>query len=171
MNDSIFSFIKSYIPTDKRNAQEDYLTQMFAWMLNNIHPFADNYISLLCKKGSSINQISVNTIKIATQESIPLDQSGTTGRVDLLLIVNDKIAFVCEHKVWSSLSDNQIDKYMKASNKLGEYDQCYSVLLTVSGGQHTQYADIKIIWNDIYEMIKDNFDVYEERDKVFLENL
>ena len=36
MSKSIFSYLISYVPTDKRESKEDYLTQMFAWILDNV---------------------------------------------------------------------------------------------------------------------------------------
>lgn len=33
MNESIFSFIKSYTPSIDRDPKEDYLTQIFSWIL------------------------------------------------------------------------------------------------------------------------------------------
>lgn len=160
MNNSIFNFIKSYIPTDKRDAQEDYLTQMFAWMLDNIRPFAIDYIRLLYEKINkikSLNDNDINDIKVSTQKTI------SSGRIDLLLRVNGTIAFICEHKVWSPVSKNQIAKYMENSKELGDKYTYYFVLLTAGVNQHTQDADIKIVWGDVHELIKNKIDSYDEK--------
>ena len=164
MSNSIFNFIKSYIPTDKRDAQENYLTKMFAWMLDNIRPFAIDYIRLLYEKNNKIKPLNdISDIKVSTQETI------SSGEIDLLLRVNDTIAFICEHKVWSPLSKNQIAKYMENSKELGDKYNYYSVLLTAGLNQQTQDADVKIVWGDVHELIKNKIDSYDEKNKVFLE--
>lgn len=71
MSESIFSYLTSYIPTDKRESKEDYLTQMFAWMLNNIEEYAREYVLFLSKKNDKIVCPSKNEMNIS--------DSGRTG--------------------------------------------------------------------------------------------
>lgn len=55
MKSSIFTFIKSYTPSVDRDPKEDYLTQIFSWMLNNIKELDKKYCRyLLDKIGKSI---------------------------------------------------------------------------------------------------------------------
>ena len=107
MSLSIFSYLKSYILTEKRNPQEDYLTQLFAWILENIPGTATSYVRFLCDKNSNINiPISDDTlIKVDTQRVV------SSGRIDMFLSVDDKWGIICEHKIDSELSENQIEKY------------------------------------------------------------
>ena len=71
MEKSIFSYLISYVPTDKRESKEDYLTQMFAWILTNVTGFADAYIEFLASKNEAICVPKINDreIKISTQET------------------------------------------------------------------------------------------------------
>ena len=50
MKESIFSYLTSYVPTDKREAKEDYLTQMFAWILKNVDGYLAAYARFLSSK-------------------------------------------------------------------------------------------------------------------------
>lgn len=163
MKESLFSYLVSYVPTDKRESKEDYLTQMFAWILKNIEGIAHEYVRYLCEKGNIPYVLSeTDEIEIYTQMTVP------SGRIDLLINVNKEIAFICEHKVFSELSENQISKYMKDSVILGK-EKYYSVLLTYSTLQHTQPADISIVWGDIYELFEEYLVNYEIDDRFVVE--
>jgi len=163
MSKSIFSYLVSYVPTDKRESREDYLTQMFAWILENIEGVSACYVQFLCAKiGISLPESTDGlNISISTQTTVP------SGRIDLLLRVNQAIGFICEHKVHSELSENQIQKYIDDSSILGT-EKYYSVLLTFSTLQHTQKADVSIIWSDIYEFIERILPSYSAEDAFVL---
>ena len=94
MKQSLFSYLTSYVPTDKREAKEDYLTQMFAWILENVNGFAWQYVKFLSEKNSAIPAPAKENFSctVSTQETLP------TGRIDLLLKCGN-IGFICEHKV------------------------------------------------------------------------
>lgn len=163
MEKSIFSYLISYVPTNKRESKEDYLTQMFAWLLSNIEGFADSYIEFLCSNNENIILPAEKDrrIVISTQETLP------TGRIDLLIRVNEELSFICEHKVHSELSENQIQKYMDASSLLGA-GTYYSVLVTFSATQHTQKADVSITWSDVCEFVEELLQNYVHEDLFIL---
>lgn len=50
MSESIFSFIKSYTPSIDRDPKEDYLTQIFSWILKNIKSIDKKYIAYLIER-------------------------------------------------------------------------------------------------------------------------
>lgn len=163
MDKSIFSYLISYVPTNKREAKEDYLTQMFAWLLTNVEGFADSYVEYLCFQNKNIYCPKLNDrrISISTQETLP------TGRIDLLIRVNDKLSFICEHKIHSELSENQIKKYMDSRSFLGT-GIYYSVLVTFSVKQHTQDADISITWSDICDFVEEQLHNYSNENLFIL---
>ena len=70
MKQSLFSFLTSYVPTEKRESREDYLTQMFAWILINVEGYVNEYAKFLCDKNPDINCPSDSEINpsISTQE-------------------------------------------------------------------------------------------------------
>lgn len=150
MDKSIFSFIKSYIPTQNKDPKEDFLTQLLAWMLINIDGLSNEYCSFLLNKANN-NFFQINgdeTINIRTQVAVE------NGRIDLVINVNEN-GFICEHKVFSSLSENQISKYQNNSGSLGS-GKFYDVLIIANRMQHTQDADIKLTWGDICEFFELN---------------
>ncbi len=156
---SLFSYLVSYVPTEKREAKEDYLTQAFAWLLKEYKQFASFYIDFLEKRiYSELDGIgNVESVEIKTQKILNDGQS----RLDLLIcsIMSDKkVYYICEHKVDSELSDNQIGRYMSLVSEIDSDPSAefHSVLITKSIKQHTQTADVRIVWGDIKELI-DNF--------------
>ena len=84
MSDSIFKSLVSYIPSDKRNPREDYLTQMFAWLLNNIPDYAVEYIRFLSSRMEPvIEEFDDSNISVETQFAIP------SGKIDMVIFVNN----------------------------------------------------------------------------------
>lgn len=164
MKSSIFTFIKSYTPSVDRDPKEDYLTQIFSWMLNNIKELDKKYCRYLLDKIGKSN-IELNEEMISTETQI----SVTSGRIDMVISIYNKIGFICEHKVWSNLSDNQITKYKQCSNELGN-ENYYTVLVTANKLQHTQEADIKLTWADICIFIESIINEYENEDEFVLSN-
>ena len=150
MSESIFTKLKSYTPRVGRDAKEDYLTELFSYMLDNVEGLKEEYVNFLHSKleGHDSNGVNdkVEEISIETQVSI------RNGRIDLLIQTGTE-GFICEHKVYSGLSEGQIDKY---SDGIEEYDctkKYYTVLITVSAMQHSQKTDIALVWGDIYEFL------------------
>ncbi len=150
LNESIFSAISSYIPHPGINPMENYLTELLAWMINNTDSFGCDYVRYLLEKGGLSEDClkDLNSVEAETQVHI------SSGFIDMLIKTNISISFICEHKVDSELSDNQIKKYMDNSGEL-ESGKHYSVLLTKSKNQWSQPANIEITWSDIDNLLKE----------------
>lgn len=159
-NDSLFKFLTGYVPTEKRESKEDFLTQAFAWLLKEVEGLSEAYIRFLKQNEKIELPSNFEKIEIITQRKLKgcTREDGKEGRLDLLISVNGNTYFICEHKVDSELSENQIKKYMdnKAEIDPTPTAKFYSVLLTKSVSQHTQPANVSIIWGDIKEFV-DNF--------------
>ncbi|MBC3798098.1 hypothetical protein [Acetobacterium tundrae] len=100
MQESIFDYPKAYIPTDKREAKEDYFMQLFAWLLQNVDHLAHKYCKKLLLRLEQTNNHIIQQndfINVETQVTV------TSGRIDLVIKINDTIGFICEHKVNSLL--------------------------------------------------------------------
>lgn len=163
--DSIYSFIKSYIPSSKRDPKEDFLTQILAWTLINIPEFKQDYIQFFNKHIDTpvLMDFSEDSILIETQ------YTNESGYIDML-IREENSGFIIEHKIDSSLSPNQIDKYKKAIEK--QYNGTfYTVLITTTHMQHRQEADINLIWADIHDFILGKIDGYENHEHFLLKQL
>ena len=146
MNDTIFDFLRSYVPSDKRDPKEDYLTQLFAWLLMNVDGLNLKYCKYLLEKipNKAFTVSDSDTITVETQRTLDNGK-----RIDLLITVNDTNGFICEHKIYSMLSPNQIVNYSSMAPSLGG-GQFYTVLITLGTYQWTQPADVRILWSSLY---------------------
>lgn len=149
MNDTIFDFLRSYVPSAGRDPKEDYLTQLFAWLLIKVNGLDLKYCEYLLKKtaNSTFTVSDSDTITVETQKTL------TNGkRIDLLITVNSTNGFICEHKIYSMLSPNQITNYSSMAPSIGNgKGQFHTVLVTLGTYQWTQPADVRVLWSNIYQ--------------------
>ena len=160
MEESIFNRLFRYKATEKVSPEENYLTEMLCWLINNCPCFAQDYVKILKQND---NDEAITDIHAETQIYV------SKGIIDMVIYAGQNVVFICEHKVNSTLRDNQIQDYVNCQKELGDNYVFKTVLLTKSISQHTQYADIKIIWNDIYNHINANIDNYYEKEKQIVE--
>ena len=149
---NLFDALSKYAPLQKRNPQEDFLTELFAWLLKNVSGLKRSYIEFL--EGEYYKQHNGNgtmdlppftdeNIDIETQVFITNNEKN--GFIDLRISIDKKPIFACEHKIDSDVHDNQIERYKEDSN--------YTVLITRTPKQlkskQAEVADIKIQWKYI----------------------
>lgn len=148
MNESIFSRLFRYRETQKMSPTENYLTEMLAWMIDSLPQFGRDYVQFLidkCKKKTAVDTSSQFTVSASTQVSV------TNGFIDLVIETDRNLGFICEHKVDSELSDNQIQKYYDCRKEIDESLDFRTVLLTKSEDRHKQNPDIALTWHDLYK--------------------
>ena len=155
----------------RKNSEEDYLTALFADVLEEVKTVGEEYIKFLCKKGG-IEVPTGNGIdeKFLCQEKyVETLFAVSKGKIDLIVKTNKDIVFICENKWWGGLLEpNQISKYMSCKGELG-FANAYSVLITPSMEQWDQDPDIKLLWSDIYEFLKSQVNTCSEVEKFILE--
>lgn len=155
---NIFDALSKYSPLQKRNPQEDFLTELFAWLLNNVSGLKRSYIEFLKReydkrpnesKTMELPTVADEKIYIKTQEFIT--SGDKNGFIDLSININEKSFFACEHKIDSDVHDNQIERYAKHSK--------YTVLITRTPKQlkskQAEVADIRILWKDVKEWVEE----------------
>lgn len=152
MGESIFSRLFHYRERENLSPRENYLTEMLAWMIDSLPQFGRDYIIFLCEKCNAyLITATSQLIDVSAQTQV----SVTAGFIDMVIIADKKIGFICEHKVDSSLSENQIKKYYDCRAEIDDSltDSFLTVLLTKNTEQHEDgtKADINLIWHDVYE--------------------
>ncbi len=151
MNESLFSRLFRYHATEKRTPQEDYLTELLAWMIDSLPQFGQDYVTFLCDKSES--QIQFNekcSVNSKTQVVV------SEGRIDMTITVGSSSCFICEHKVDSGLRENQISDYRDCKEEItkqyGVNDVYYVFLSKIEDKlEKEQKPDIIVRWHDIYE--------------------
>ena len=115
MNESLFSRLFRYKQTEKMSQTENYLTETLAWMINNLPKFGQEYVLFLCSNSSPKNQQNEKcSVNAETQVVV------SKGRIDMVITVDSSMCFVCEHKVDSSLDNDQITKYKDCREEIKE---------------------------------------------------
>ena len=168
MNESIFSRLFRYKQTEKMSPKENYLTEMLAWMVDSLSQFGQDYVLFLNSKCKEKLNFDVNcpfTVSARTQVAVK------DGFIDMVIITDQNLGFICEHKVDSELSNNQIKKYYDCRAEIDSNLEFQTVLLTKSKDQHEQNPDIQIIWHDVYEFFSDPIrkESYNADEKIIIE--
>lgn len=168
MNESIFSRLFRYKQTEKMSPKENYLTEMLAWMIDSLPQFGQDYVLFLnskCKEKLNFDANCPFTVSARTQVAVE------DGFIDMVIITDQNLGFICEHKVDSELSNNQIKKYYDCRAEIDSNLEFQTVLLTKSKGQHEQNPDIQIIWHDVYEFFSDPIrkESYNADEKIIIE--
>ena len=168
MNESIFSSLFRYKQTDKMSPTENYLTDMLAWMINNLPSFGQDYVLFLnskCKEKAELDANCPFAVSARTQVSVK------DGFIDMVIITDQNLGFICEHKVDSELSEDQIKKYYDCRAEIDSSLEFQTVLLTKAIIQHKQNANIQIIWHNVYEFFSDPIrkESYKADEKIIIE--
>ncbi len=167
MSESVFTKLFRYRGREKNSPEENYLTELVSWLINNVEPFATDYFTFLLEKANVTVSLD-SEIKSITQLHVP------SGFIDMI-IYSDKVGFICEHKVNSELSKDQIEKYSNEQSKvfiretIGLDIDLHTVLLTKSSDQHKQEATVKIIWKDIFKEFDTAVKTYDDSDRILVE--
>lgn len=163
MNESLFNRLFHYKETSNIKPEENYLTELLAWMIDTLPKFGHDYVRFLCSKcqpAISLDSFLQYEVNAQTQVSVK------KGFIDMV-ITADTIGFICEHKIDSELSEGQLRKYKQCKNEIDKSLDYKIVLVTKKQIQHKQNPDIAITWQDIYDYyakkIEDNdYDISEE---------
>lgn len=158
--ESIFTFIEKYKPLEGMDPQENFITQIFAWLLKNNEDFQYCFIKYLSEKynNTEINGLG-RSLNVNTQVNVICDD-GSIGYIDML-VDNGETYLIFEHKVSSCLSDNQINKYITATDFTDK--KTISILITFDRAQFEQAADISITWRDVHRFISQEY-LYSNKD-------
>ena len=151
MKESIFSRLFHYKETPNMKPEENYLTEMLSWMVDMLPQFGREYVQFLTEQLNDKNITITDSTLIHSNTQIYADRCF----IDMVITTDIGIGFICEHKVDAKLRDSQIRDYFERKAKLsnGDHiDEWHTVLLTKKSEQHTQEADIKIIWKQIFDL-------------------
>lgn len=147
MKNNLFSNLSKYAASNTTSPLENFITEAFAWMLQNDSEALETLINLLKNKlaKNSIQNFDLDhEMKVSTQ--INFD-----GVFPDMLIENvgstNPWHIIFEHKVWSELSENQLQNYRNyADNRGFNY---ILVLITALPSQHRDNPDVALCWSDI----------------------
>ena len=147
----LFESLRRYSPKENRDPLENFITEGFAWILNNYPDFGEFFLQNLEEKMKERGR----EWRIGNYDCEWLTQENFDGKYpDMVCHFNDENkAIIFEHKTWSRLHENQLANYKEyAKRNLDEYRL---VLITATQQQHEQDPDLSLCWSDIYNLISD----------------
>jgi len=159
MNNDLLVSLRKYNTTAKKNPVENFITESFAWMLNNNKDFSITFLNYLSNKLDIKENFETHSWKT---------QVNFNGFFPDLVCSYDNKAFIFEIKAYSPLHDRQLENYREyACNEFSDYKL---ILITANNTQHSQDPDLALCWKDIYKLIENFRNKYSEGDFFILDN-
>ncbi|MCC5659182.1 PD-(D/E)XK nuclease family protein [Nostoc sp. XA010] len=149
LSDSLFRALRKYPKSQELDPIENFITEGFAWLLRNKAGVSHNFLNYLATRLPESLTLTHDLLpEWKTQHTFP------GGQIDMLADFG-QFAFIFEHKIWSSLSPGQLDKYREYASSNSKWSQGFSlVLITGLTRQHEQNPDLALTWSDIYNFLK-----------------
>ena len=151
MATGLFEALRRYSLKENRDPLENFITEGFAWILNNYPEFGEFFLQNLEEKLKERGR----EWRIGNYGCEWLTQENFDGKYpDMVCHFNDENkAIIFEHKTWSRLHENQLVNYKEYAKR--NFDEYRIVLITATQQQHEQDPDFALCWSDIYNLISD----------------
>lgn len=152
----LFEALRRYSLKENRDPLENFITEGFAWILNNYPDFGEFFLQNLEEKLKERGR----EWSIGNYDCEWLTQENFDGKFpDMVCHFNgENKAIIFEHKTWRRLHENQLANYKEYAKR--NFDEYRIVLITATQQQHEQDSDLPLCWSDIYNLISD----WEKRD-------
>lgn len=146
---SLLINLRSYRPREGRDSLENFVTEVFRWLLDTIPAAGEAVVELINSR--LINRvpfgIAGQSIHWQSQFSLGVDRPDMVARWSDSLIV-------FEHKVWSTSYAYQVAKYKKLASEQFPNHQVAVVLIVPTPGEFQNAADVCLCWYDVYRCIE-----------------
>ena len=151
MATGLFEALRRYSLKENRDPLENFITEGFAWILNNYPDFGEFFLQKLEEKLKERGR----EWGIGNYDCEWLTQENFDGKYpDMVCHFNgENKAIIFEHKIWSRLHENQLANYKEYAQR--NFDEYRLVLITATQQQHEQDPDLSLCWSDIYNLISD----------------
>ena len=151
MATGLFEALRRYSLKENRDPLENFITEGFAWILNNYPDFGEFFLQKLEEKLKERGR----EWSIGNYDCEWLTQENFDGKYpDMVCHFNgEKKAIIFEHKTWRRLHENQLANYKEYAKR--NFDEYRIVLITATQQQHEQDSDLPLCWSDIYNLISD----------------
>nr|WP_298410477.1 hypothetical protein [uncultured Halomonas sp.] len=151
MDDSLLICLRRYRPREGRDSLEDYITEIFAWLLRNSQEVADAFLKTVMERVPAAERIDLpdadQEVTWGTQISYP------GARLDMLAQWPGG-ALLFEHKVHAPLPAEQVSKYRALAESEFPGRAARVVVISANTGQHRMEAHGCLCWENIYELLE-----------------
>lgn len=149
MKTGLLESLRKYSPRERKDPLENFITEAFSWILNNYCDFSDFFLDQLKERGLQSDGMTGKNCEWKTQEKTH------DVKPDMVCVsTTNENMIIFEHKTWSGLSENQLQKYRDVFSRITD-GEVEVVLITATRNQHEQGPDVALCWSDIYELISD----------------
>lgn len=168
MDSSLLVSLRQYRPREGRDSLENFITEVFAWLLRNANGISEAVLARLqhaMPEGEGLDlPRDSEDVEWSTQAHLgsrrPDMQASWPG-----------MALIFEHKVWSALGDGQITGYRELARQQYPDAEVRVVAITASRHQHSHAADANLCWSDIHETLEQYLgEVEEATERFHIEN-
>lgn len=146
MHIGLLESLRKYTPKIGHDPLENFITDAFAWILNNNPEFSEFFINKI------LENPSMKLSEIEPKNCQWITQSNFDGVFPDMVCISNNSAIIFEHKAWIELSENQLQNYKNYANQ--NFEQNKIVLITATKNQHSQNPDLALCWSDIYKLIE-----------------
>lgn len=151
MDSSLLVSLRQYRPREGRDSLENFITEVFAWLLRNANGISETILARLQRAMPEGEDFDLpwdsEDIEWSTQARLG------SRRADMQ-VAWPGMVLIFEHKVWSGLGDDQIAGYRKLARQKFPAADVRVVAITASRHQHSKAADANLCWSDIYETLE-----------------
>ena len=151
MDDSLLVSLRRYRPREGRDSLEDYLTEIFAWLLRNSREVADAFLDTVMSHVPEADRLELpdadQDITWETQAPYP------GARLDMLAQWPGG-ALLFEHKVHAPLSAEQVNKYRELAASEFPGKSARVIVVSANTGQHRPEAHGCLCWEDVYKLLE-----------------
>lgn len=168
MNYQLFSNLFKYKATEKNSPLENYLTELFAYILRYLISKRNHVVIILLNEYFHINcsDDDIANISIDTQTEYWIEKYKRYARPDLKISINNERVYFIENKVDSDLNQydgiDQIQLYEEIKLKSPERNMGVRTLTKYEISTKSNLFDIenhKVFWHQSYELFeKSNFE-------------
>jgi len=146
MRSNLLTSLRKYRPRENSDPLENFITESFAWLLNNYPPFGRFFLMKVLDRLEWTFDDVPESLDWVTQANF----SGVYP--DMICRAGDSI-IIFEHKAWSHLHGNQLNNYREYASKKFGVEKYKIVLITGGKFQHDQNPDIALCWHNIFHWV------------------
>ncbi len=164
MDCSLLVSLRQYRPREGRDSLENFITEVFAWLLRNSSGISNAFLLQLQRAMPEGQGFDLPTEEDEVEWST---QARLGSRRPDMQAIWPGMAVIFEHKVWSGLGDAQIKGYRELAQQEYPNEEVRVVAITASRHQHSTEADANLCWSDIHEGLKEYLGKVEEATERF----
>lgn len=143
---SLFDNLHRYRATEGRDPLEDYLTEVWRWLLQTNPSLSRAYLV-------SLGLESVDSSSVTWSTHMRLADQKDAASLDLVADIAGGPLLVFEHKVWSPLSKDQLSRYRDLAERRWPDRDIRTAIVTGRSWQWTQEADWRLTWPDLHSLV------------------